>query len=184
MMIDESIRREVMPRTVAAATRTAGSSAWAQEVLALTRRWFILLMREKLNLVFSLIQPAIWLAFFGSAMGKAVNHKVIGTPDYLGFVLPGIIAFTIVGSGVSGAMPLLWDKETGYLDKLMSMPIARSSVIVSRFVYQLGLGSAQVILVLVVAFIMGVHVAGGVLGVVLMLFAADLLSLAIVAAFS
>ena len=35
---------------------------------------------------------------------------------------------------VAGAMPLLWDKEQGYLDKMMSMPIARSSIIVSRFV--------------------------------------------------
>ena len=99
-----------------------------------------MLIRERLNLVFSILQPAIWLVFFGSGVGRAVDKDVIGTDDYIGFMLPGIIAFTVVGNGVSGAMPLLWDKEQGYLDKLMSMPIARSSVIVSRFVFQLGLG--------------------------------------------
>ena len=76
--------------------------------------------------------------FFGNGVGRSVDKQVIGTDDYIGFMLPGIIAFTVVGNGVSGAMPLLWDKEQGYLDKLMSMPIARSSVIVSRFVFQLG----------------------------------------------
>lgn len=184
MTIEQAVREKPRALALSASRSTGGSAAWAQEILALTRRWFILLIRERLNLVFTLIQPAIWLVFFGSAMGRAVNHKVIGTSDYLGFVLPGIIAFTIVGSGVSGAMLLLWDKETGYLDKLMSMPIARSSVIVSRFVYQLALGSAQVILVLMMAAVMGVHYASGVAGVVLILAVAGILTLAIVAAFA
>lgn len=179
---DKPIRTLVLGRE--AIPRVAGGSARVQEVLALTRRWFIQLGRERLELLFTLVQPAIWLLFFGGAMGRAVNYKIIGTHDYLGFVLPGIIAFTIVGSGVNGAMPLLWDKETGYLDKLMSMPIARSSVILSRFLYQLVLGSAQVALVLLVAYAMGVHVAAGPLGVLAILVVAALLTLAVIAAFA
>src|SRR5437016_6766947 len=105
---------------------------WAQEVLALARRWFIMLRRERLSLVFSLVQPAIWLVFFGLGMGRAIDARAIGAADYLSFVLPGIIAFTVVGNGVSSAMPLLFDKEDGYLEKLMAMPISRSSIIVSR----------------------------------------------------
>lgn len=171
-------------RAAPATERSTALSAWTQEVLALTRRWFLLLMRERLELVFTLIQPAVWLVFFGTAVGRAVDHKVIGTSDYLGFVLPGIIAFTVVGSGVGGAMPLLWDKETGYLDKLMSMPIARSSIIFSRFLYQLVLCWAQVVLVLGVAFAMGVRVAAGLPGVLLILGAAGLLTMAIIAAFA
>src|SRR5712691_11006595 len=119
---------------------------WAQEVLALARRWFIMLRRERLSLVFSLVQPAIWLVFFGLGMGRAIDAA-----DYLSFVLPGIIAFTVVGNGVSSAMPLLFDKEDGYLEKLMAMPISRSSIIVSRFLYQTVLLAGQVILVLAVA---------------------------------
>ncbi len=41
---------------------------YAQEVLALARRWWIELLRERLNLVFSLAQPAIWLVFFGAGV--------------------------------------------------------------------------------------------------------------------
>lgn len=182
MIADGTVARE--GPTTAETRQGAGAGDWVQEVAALTRRWYLLLLRERLNLVFTLIQPAIWLVFFGSAMGRAVNHRVIGTSDYLGFVLPGIIAFTIVGSGVAGAMPLLWDKETGYLDKLMSMPIGRSSVIVSRFVYQLGLCTAQVVLVLLVAFVLGARVAAGVPGVLVILLASGLLTMAVIAAFS
>ena len=147
--------------------------------MALTRRWFIQLFRDRLNLFFSLAQPAIWLVFFGSAVGRAIDKRIIGTPDYLGFVLPGIITFTVVTNAVSGAMPLLWDKETGYLDKLLCMPIARSSIIVSRFLFQLALVSAQVLLVLCVGFLLNVHVATGIPGLIAMMVAAGLLILAV-----
>jgi ABC-2 type transport system permease protein len=178
-MVDQAIHKEAAGRTT---PRRADSGEWVQEVLALTRRWYIETIRERLTLVFSVAQPAIWLMFFGSAVGRAIDREVVGTSNYLGFVLPAIIAFTIIGNGVSGAMPLLWDKETGYLDKLMSMPIARSSVIVSRFLFQMGLGLAQVVGVFLVAVLMGVDVATGVVGVLVVMLAAGLLTLSVAAA--
>jgi ABC-2 type transport system permease protein len=156
---------------------------WAREVGALFRRWYLQLIRDRLNLVFSLTQPAIWLAFFGSAMGRAIDPRVIGTSDYVGFMLAGVIAFTVVTNTVSGAMPLLWDKEVGYLDKLLAMPIARSSLIVSRFLFQFALGSAQVFLVFVVAVASSVNVASGSLGAIGILAVAGLLSMSFTALF-
>lgn len=168
----------------------AGSAAgearkhWVQEVLALARRWWIELLRERLNLVFSIAQPAIWLVFFGAGVERAMDADVIGTNDYISFMLAGVIAFTIVGNGISGAMPLLWDKETGYLDRLMSMPIARSSVIVSRFVFQVAQQSAQILLVVMVALALGVRLETGPLGLGVILVTAALLTMSVTAAFS
>jgi len=172
------------PASARAASRSEGRSRWLQEVLALVRRWWIELLRERLNLVFSIAQPAIWLVFFGAGVERAIDTRVIGTEDYISFMLAGIIAFTIVGNGVSGAMPLLWDKETGYLDRLMSMPIARSSVIVSRFVFQVAQQSIQIILVVMVALALGVRIESGPLGLLVILFAAALLTMSVTAAFS
>ena len=157
---------------------------WAQEVMALARRWWIELLRERLNLVLSILQPAIWLVFFGAGVERAIDAEVIGTDDYVGFMLAGIVTFTIVGNGISGAMPLLWDKETGYLDRLMSMPIARSTVIVSRFVFQVAQQSAQILLVVLVALLLGVRIAAGPLGLLVILVAAALLTMSVTAAFS
>jgi ABC-2 type transport system permease protein len=174
-----------------ASTPIAGSAEdkgargrWMQEVLALVRRWQIELLRERLNLFFSVTQPAIWLVFFGAGVERAIDTSVIGTDDYISFMLAGIIAFTVVGNGVSGAMPLLWDKETGYLDRLMSMPIARSSVIVSRFLFQVIQQSIQILLVVAVALILGVRIEAGALGIVVILVVAALLTMSVTAAFS
>lgn len=177
----------IILRESAEAGRLPGGSAvsdWAQEVLALAKRWFIELGQEKLNLVFSVAQPAIWLVFFGTGIGRAVDKNVIGTSDYTGFTLPGIVAFTVVGGGVAAAMPLMWDKESGYLDKLMSMPISRSSIIVSRFVYQFVLASAQVLALVVVAIIGGVSFEAGPGAILVIIATAGLLSLAVTASFS
>ena len=161
-----------------------GARNYIQEVTALAKRWWIELRRDRLNLAFNLIQPAVWMVFFGTGVGRTVNRSVIGTDDYIAFMLPGIIAFTIVGNGVSSAMPLMWDKETGYLDKLMSMPIARSTVIVSRFVFQLCLNSAQLLIMLVVALGLGVRIAAGPGAVLVILAVGGLLTLAFTAIFA
>lgn len=175
----------VRPRTFARPFRLSGGARdYIQEVQALARRWWIELRRDRLNLAFNLVQPAVWMVFFGIGVGRTVDKAVIGTDDYIGFMLPGLIAFTVVGNGVSSAMPLMWDKETGYLDKLMSMPIARSTVIVSRFVFQLALNSAQVLIMLAVALILDVRVATNVAGVLLILVVGGLLTLAFTAAFA
>lgn len=181
MTTNEAMRGE--PRAVTTINRSSAFGDWTQEVLALTKRWFIELSRERMNLVFSVAQPALWLLFFGSGMGKAVDQSRIGTDDYIGFMLPGMIAFTIVGNGVSGAMPLMWDKEGGYLDKLMSMPIARSSIIVSRFVYQLALSLVQVAMLLVIAVVLQVGFATGPVSALVIVIATTFLTLAVTAAF-
>ncbi|TDD14030.1 ABC transporter permease [Nonomuraea diastatica] len=154
----------------------------AQEVLALSRRWLLVALRERLSLLFSVLQPAVWLVFFAGALGGAVDPRVVGTGDYIAFAVPGVIAFTVVGNGVTAAMPLLFDKETGYLDKLLSMRIRRSSLILSRFLFQTGMNAAQTLVILLVALALGVRPESGLLGVPAILAVTALLTLALTSA--
>jgi ABC-2 type transport system permease protein len=64
------------------------------------------------------------------------------------------------------------------------MPIARSTVIVSRFVFQVAQQSAQILLVVLVALLLGVRIATGPLGLLVILVAAALLTMSVTAAFS
>jgi ABC-2 type transport system permease protein len=156
---------------------------WTQEVLALANRWFIIIRRDRLNLIFTITQPAIWLIFFGSGVERTVDDDVVGTSNYIGFALPGVIALTIVTNAVAGAMPMLWDKESGYLDKLLAKPIGRSSLIVSRFLFQFALGIVEVVLVVAAGVALGEWIAAGVTGVLVILAVAGLLSMATTAVF-
>lgn len=148
----------------------------SQEVQALTRHWFVMLRRDRLSVALSIAQPALWMVFFGSAIGRTVDLSVIGVQDYLSFTLPGVIVFTIVGNGVAGALPLLWDKETGYLDKLMTLPVARSSILVSRILAQIAVGTAQVVTIMLIATLLGAYI--GFAGVAAILVVTALLTVA------
>lgn len=153
-----------------------------REVRALTRRWFVMLLRDRFYLVFSVAQPAVWLVFFGAAVGNTVDPRIIGDESYLRFTLPGVVAFTVVGNGVAGALPLLWDKETGYLDKLLSMPITRASILLSRIVSQIAVGAAQVAVILLVAAAAGALAGGGVASLLVVFLVSGLLGVAVTSA--
>lgn len=145
--------------------------------------------RERLNLLLTVVQPATWLVLLGTALGRTVDPGKTGTTNYPAFMLPGLIVFLALGVSVSGVIPLIWDRETGYLAKLLSMPIARSSLLVSRIVFQSGLALAQTGVALVVAYLLGVRVAAGLTGVLgiaalVVLLTASLTSLLIALAFS
>jgi ABC-2 type transport system ATP-binding protein len=169
---------------LASAGEGGGSlAAWLQEVRAFLRRWYLEVRRERLNLFLTLLQPAIWLIFFGGALGRAIDGGTVGTGDYVGFIMPGVLAFIAVGVGISGAIPLLWDKETGYLQRLMSMPIARSSLLASRLAFQMAIALGEGLVALAVALVMGVEIATGVPGAALMLLVGALLAVALTALF-
>jgi len=162
---------------------TPGLAAWLQEIGGLARRSFIQRRRERLDLAITIALPGLWLVFFGLGMGRITDARLLGTNDYLTFALPAIIVMTVVSSGIAGSMPLLWDRETGYLQRLMSMPIARSSVLVSRFVLQVALGTLQMLVVITIGLAAGAQVKAGVLGIVVILASGAMLIVALTALF-
>lgn len=147
-------------------------SGFAGETLAhLTRDWHHL-KRQPFNIIFTLVQPLIWLVLFGSLMrdasfGRPQVADLInpGANDYLKTLAGGILAFTVYGNAMAGGIQMLFDKENGFLTRLLAAPIARSSIITSRFLYVELMALSQTLVILGVAWIMGVRVESGVLGV-------------------
>ncbi len=141
-----------------------------QEVRALTVRWVRRLSREKFSMLFTLVQPMLfWLIFFGNLFQRATDVQVVQAPNYISFLAAGVVVMTVLNNGLAGGVDLLFDKENGFLERLMSTPIHRSSVIVSRFLFVMAITSMQVLVILGVAWLFGVHPATGLLGVLTIL---------------
>ncbi len=141
-----------------------------QEVSALTMRWVRRLSREKFSMLFTLVQPMLfWLIFFGNLFQRAADTQVVQAPNYISFLAAGVVVMTVLNNGLAGGVDLLFDKENGFLERLMSTPIRRSSVILSRFLFVMAITSLQVLVILAVAWLFGVHPATGLLGVLVIL---------------
>src|SRR5262249_61265705 len=142
-----------------------------QEISALTMRWVRRLSREKFSMLFTLVQPMVfWLIFFGNLFQRAADSQVTQAPNYISFLAAGVVVMTVLNNGLAGGVDLLFDKENGFLERLMSTPIRRSSVILSRFLFVMPITSLQVLVILGVAFLFGVQPATGLLGVATILF--------------
>lgn len=148
-----------------------------QETRALTRRWILRTRSERGALILGLFQPLIWLVLFGNMFSRvaAWQPQAFGTDNYLAFQTGGIIAFTILNNALLGAVPLLFDRENGYLAKLLAAPISRASLLLSRFMYVTVFSLVQAVLILACAACLGVTIAQGTAGVVKILLAGSLL---------
>ncbi len=164
--------------------------AYLQEVGALTRRWVKRLSREKFSMLFTLFQPMVfWLIFFGNLFQRTANTEVVQSPSYIAFLAAGVVVMTVLNNGLAGGVDLLFDKENGFLERLMSTPISRTSVIMSRFVFVMTITSLQVLVILGVAYLFGVRPVtgfGGIAVIILvgLLFGVGLTAISMALAFS
>jgi ABC-2 type transport system permease protein len=145
-----------------------------QETMAQLARWMARLRREPFNLVFTLTQPVIFLVFF-SSMFQRVKWAGYEDVNYRTFALAGIIAFAAFGNALAGGIPLLFDKENGFLTRLLSAPITRSSILVSRFLFVSFVTALQVLIIIGLALVMGATISTGVAGVLALVVISSLL---------
>jgi ABC-2 type transport system permease protein len=139
---------------------------YVQEVGALTTRWVKRLSRERFSLLFTLAQPMVfWLIFFGNLFQKTANTDIVQAPSYIAFLAAGVVVMTILNNGLAGGTDLLFDKENGFLERMMSTPISRTSIVISRFLFVMAITSGQVLVILGVAYLYGVHPVTGLGGV-------------------
>lgn len=81
-------------------------------------------------LIFSTIQPVIFLLLFNFVFGGAVGPT--SGEEYINFLLPGILAQTALFGAIQTGVGLAEDLNKGVIDRLRSLPIARYAVLAGR----------------------------------------------------
>lgn len=138
--------------------------------LALGRRSLRQAFRRPMFFAPIFIFPSLFLAVNTGGAGNAVNLK--GFPEvhgFLDFQLAGAIVQATMLSAVSAGTSLALDIESGFMDRLMTAPIARSTVVLGRLLTNLILGGLAGLWFLAIGLIFGAIIEGGVLGALLIL---------------
>lgn len=134
------------------------------ESWAIALRWFWHLRHEPIQVIAAVLQPALWLILFGNLFTQAGVRFAGGAPDYISFMTAGVVIMTVFNSAISGGIEVLFDRESGFHDRLLAAPIHRSSLLSGRYIYVLLLSAAQGAVILGVATAIGVRVATGIPG--------------------
>ena len=154
---------------------------YIQETVALMTRWFRRLSRAPMSIAFSLIQPVLWLLLFGNLFQKATVIPGFQAPNYVTFMVAGVIVMTVLNDALFGGVELLFDKENGFLERLLATPMSRSALIVSRFAFVMTVTTMQVLIILGLATLLGVRLATGLPGVAMILVIGMLFGLGLIA---
>src|ERR671930_408957 len=110
-------------------------------------------------LVFSTIQPVIFVRMFTYVFGGAIKIPGVRYVDYL---MPGIFVQTVVFGSMAAAIGLATDLKSGLLERFRSLPMARSAVLVGRTAADLTRNVFVVALMVAVGFAVGFRIHGGV----------------------
>jgi ABC-2 type transport system permease protein len=118
------------------ATPNIFSPEFVQETLALTKRLFIQLQRRPTTLVAGIVQPLMWLVLFG-ALFKNVPQGMFGVSQSYGqFLCAGVIVFTAFSGALNAGLPVMFDREFGFLNRLLVAPLAsRFSIVLASAIF-------------------------------------------------
>jgi ABC-2 type transport system permease protein len=132
------------------------SPEFVQETLALTRRLFIQLQRRPATLVAGIVQPLMWLVLFG-ALFKNVPEGMFGMSQTYGqFLCAGVIVFTAFSGALNAGLPVMFDREFGFLNRLLVAPLAsRFSIVLASALFITALSLLQTIAIVAVSFFLG-----------------------------
>jgi ABC transporter DrrB family efflux protein len=133
---------------------------WAvTDTLTITRRNLLVWMRVPAYIVFTVVQPVIFVLMFRYVFGGAIRVGTSG--GYVDFLMPGIIAQTAAFACFGTAIALAQELKKGVIDRLRSMPMARSAVLAGRLVADTMRMLITILIVLAVGFAVGFRFSNG-----------------------
>lgn len=165
------------------------SSELIQETAALTRRLFIQLQRRPSTLIAGIIQPLMWLILFGALFQNAPQGLFGESQNYGQFLGAGVIVFTAFAGALNAGLPVMFDREFGFLNRLLVAPLAsRFSIVLASAIYITAMSFLQTAVIVAAAAVMGAglpNVAGlGLVALVVLLLVLGVTGLSLGLAFA
>jgi ABC-2 type transport system permease protein len=148
------------PAAVPTVERRSAMATAVADAVAVTWRNLKGMMRTPEVIVFSTIQPVIFVLTFRYVFGGAIR-----TPgfDYVDFLMPGVFVQTVAFGSISTGIGLSEDLHKGMIERFRSLPMARSAVIAGRTMADLVRNVVVVLLMVGVGFAVGFRVHTGVI---------------------
>jgi ABC transporter DrrB family efflux protein len=145
--------RHVSPRAL------RGDITDARVVTGRNLRHFV---RQPDLLVFSTIQPIMFVLLFTYVFGGAISQSLPPSVSYIDYLLPGILVQSVTFRASMTAIGLSDDLKLGVIDRFRSMPMARSAVLIGRTAADLVRNILIIALMIIVGYIIGFRFQAGI----------------------
>jgi len=153
MTLPAEVAREARQRSSGSLSEAAG------DVMLVAGRNLRKLTRTPQLIVFSTIQPVMFLLLFSYVFGGVAGNSV---PFYHSFIVPTVMVQTLTFAASASGVGLANDLQSGMIDRFRALPIARSAVLLGRAVSDAVRIALQASLLLLVAVLIGFRFPAGV----------------------
>jgi ABC transporter DrrB family efflux protein len=109
-------------------------------------------MRRPMYVVYLFVQPVIFVLLFRYVFGGAIRAP---HTSYVNYLMPGIVVMTAIFGALTTGLGLTEDLKAGVVDRLRSLPIARSSVLIGRTAADLTVNVITLVVMLLIGFAVG-----------------------------
>jgi ABC-2 type transport system permease protein/oleandomycin transport system permease protein len=172
--------------TIATPTVQDSAPSRASEIRGGLSDWFTLSYRNLLvwtrvpaYIVFTVVQPVMFVLMFRYVFGGAIQTNNVG--GYVNFLLPGIIGQTAAFASIGTAIALAIEVQKGVIDRFRSMPISRSAVLAGRLIADAARMTITLVVIVGVGYLVGFRFENGVVPAVAMVLLGILFGLTICA---
>ncbi len=130
------------------------------DALTLAKRNLVQIPRIPEELIFSTIQPVMFVLLFRYVFGGAITGT--GT-TYVNYLMAGIFAQTVIFGSTTTGIGLATDLQKGLIDRFRSLPMAKSAVLTGRTLSDVVRNTFVVIVMWTVGLLVGFRPQGSIL---------------------
>jgi ABC transporter DrrB family efflux protein len=133
--------------------RGRGRAGWSVlDAWVICKRNLIKIPRIPDLLVFSIIQPIMFVLLFVYVFGGSIN---VGSIPYRDFLMPGVFVQTVVFGAMMTGVGLSEDLQKGLVDRFRALPMSRGALLAGRTLADVVRNALTVLVMLLVALAIG-----------------------------
>ncbi|MFZ0699005.1 MAG: ABC transporter permease [Thermoplasmata archaeon] len=147
------------------ASGTTATIPQGRQFAGLYYREILKTFRNPLVLAITFAQPFMWLAFFGSSFStvplselEELLHTQI--QSYLQFLIPGVLATSMLSIGMFGSMSTIQDKRFGFMKRILITPTSKATVYLAKALGSTTRGMVGIPVMVVAGLAFGVQFSG------------------------
>lgn len=130
-----------------------------QAMRAIVGRELAKFLRQTGRLVSALVRPVLWLAVFAAGFrnvfGVAIAEPYDTYIPYDVYIAPGLIGMVLLFNGMQSSLAMVYDREMGLMRLLLTAPLPRSWILLSKLVATAVLSLVQALGFVVIAWALG-----------------------------
>ncbi len=139
------------------ALESGRGSTLLASTLTVTRRALLRYVRTPQLIVMAVLQMSLFFLIYRYMFGGAIRS--VGVP-YVDYLVPGFVATGVLFNGIGAAVATAEDLEQGFVDRLRSLPMPRSSVLLARVIADTAILALSAAVTIGIAYAVGFRLHG------------------------